>query len=338
MPGEITYKEILRQPDIFKSVLAKARDIKSKFDSLVEKVRADEIFVTGCGSSYYLAQVIASLFNHFLRIPTRAIPSSELFLYPDDYFTNSGTMVVGVSRSGDTTETVKALEMAKNKGLPTVALTCYEDSTIAKKADYAFISEEAKEESVVMTGSFSSMLLIAYLMVADDSNIIKLPELAKAYVEKFEDIARRIIQDNSIKTFVYLGSGPYYGLANESMLKAKEMSISNSEGYHTLEFRHGPKSIVDNNMLVTAFISDTATDYELKLLKEIKGYGAVTCAIGIDLTDEHADYPIAISKELDQWARLPLCIMLSQFIAYYNAVKKGINCDRPQHLDQVVKL
>lgn len=338
MLGEITYREIMRQPDIFKVVLKEAKEIRDKFDDLIKKLNVDEIFVTGCGSSYYLSQSIASLFNHFLRIPTRAIPASELFLYPDDYFSSYGTIVMGVSRSGDTTETIMALETAKDKGLPTVALTCYEKSTIVQKADYAFISGEAKEDSVVMTGSFSSMLLMAYLMVADADKADKLPEIAMAYRERFEDVAKKIIENNSIGTFVYLGSGPYYGLANESMLKAKEMSISNSEGYHTLEFRHGPKSIVDDRMLVTAFISDTAKDYELKLLREIKGYGAITCAIGADINDEDADYVIALSNELDQWVRLPLCIMLSQFIAYYNAVKKGINCDRPQHLDQVVKL
>jgi glucosamine--fructose-6-phosphate aminotransferase (isomerizing) len=348
--GQKTLDEISRQPFIFDAVWNDRDDIASIFIGILEEYAPDEIIITGCGTSYYLSQAAAPVLAHFLRMPVKAVPSSELFLFTNTYLHGQKVLLIAVSRSGQTTETVKAVRVLKEQpNVFALAVSCYADSDLCHAADRYIISSEAKEQSVVMTGSFSSMLyilMLAAFSAAKENALLKeasrLASEAERLLPDMNDLAQTIMSSRSLSHFVYLGSGPNYGLSQEAMLKVKEMAIVTSEGYHAMEFRHGPKSIVNPNMLISMFMSDDAIEYEVNLLEEIKGLGGVTLAI-CDGTGERvrpaADYVMDIACGMSQWVRLPIYIIQAQLLAFYLATSvKGIDPDSPQNLSQVVTL
>ena len=137
----------------------------------------------------------------------------------------------------------------------------------------------------------------------------------------------------------FLGSGPRYGLACEAMLKLKEMSLTTSEAYHFLEFRHGPKSMVDEGTLVVGLLSEAAREAEVAVLREMKELGGRILVLteakdGLDW----ADHVVCFQSDLPEVTRLPLYLPTLQLLAYYRAVGKGLDPDAPRNLDAVVQL
>ena len=152
-------------------------------------------------------------------------------------------------------------------------------------------------------------------------------------------LARQLGEDMALQRFFFLGSGPNYGLACETMLKMKEMSLSYSEAYHFLEFRHGPKSMVDESSLVVGLISEGAREQEVAVLKEMQGLGATILALAdYEFGLEDFAHVVAFKSGTSDWARGVLYLPVLQLMAYYRALAKGLNPDRPTHLDAVVKL
>lgn len=348
--GQKTLDEILRQPLIWDAVWRDRDEIARVFRSIIEEHAPEEIIVTGCGTSYYLSQAAAAVLAHFLRIPARAVPSSELFLFTDNYLHGQNVLLIAVSRSGRTTETVKAVQLLKERPeVFALAVSCYADSQLCRIADRYLVSREAQEESVVMTGSFSSMLyilMLAALAMAGRQDLMeqasRMADEGERLLPQMQSLAQRIMSERRLDHFIYLGSGPNYGLSQEAMLKVKEMAIVASEGYHAMEFRHGPKSIVSDKMLISMFISDDARDYEIALLKELKGLGGVMLALCDGASDDikaSADYIMDIACGMNQWVRLPLYIVQAQLLAFYLATEvKGIDPDAPRNLSQVIVL
>ena len=136
-------------------------------------------------------------------------------------------------------------------------------------------------------------------------------------------------------------SGPLYGLANEAMLKVKEMSLSHAEAYHFLEFRHGPMSMVDGHTLVVGLVSDTACEHEIRLLQEMEGLGARTFVVVEEVSrlgKWRPSYVAELRSGLGEWERTPLYLPILQRLAYHRAVTKGLDPDHPRHLQAVVDL
>jgi glucosamine--fructose-6-phosphate aminotransferase (isomerizing) len=136
----------------------------------------------------------------------------------------------------------------------------------------------------------------------------------------------------------FLGSGPQYGVANEAMLKMKEMSISHSEAYHFMEFRHGPKSMVDSQTLVVALLADAAYGHEAAVLDEMAGLGATTLALAPARREVQATQVMRLPADLPWWAYPVLYLPPLQLLAYHRAASKGLDPDNPRHLDAVVTL
>jgi len=348
--GKYTLSEILNQAKAWDRILSDFKRQERAIEDLFNRQRFDEVVFTGCGSSYYLALSAAATFQHFTGIDAIGVPASEVFLFPDAIFCKRGKyLLVPISRSGETSETVKAakffLENLKGDILP---ISCYEKSSLAALSDENLISFEGKEKSVVMTKSFTSMLLIVQLcaaIVAENQNFYQqlqlLPSLGEKIIKKNRASVEEIAQDEGLTKFIYLGSGPYYGLACEAALKVKEMAYATSEAYHWLEFRHGPLSIIDKDTLLIGLFSDSAAKYEGKLLQEAKSLGAKTLVIAERLEkdiDENADYLVILDSNLSDYARLLLYMPLVHLLAYYKAIAKGADPDSPKNLTQVVRL
>jgi glucosamine--fructose-6-phosphate aminotransferase (isomerizing) len=321
---------------------------RAGLEGFFDQTDFDQIVVVGCGSTHYLAQTAAAVITHRTGISARACPASELWLFPDT-ISKGRTLLVAVSRSGTTTETLRALERFKELGdAPAVAVTCYPESRLAQQADFVLAAPDAQERSIAQTRSFASMLLLILgltAILARDGEMLQrlhqLPDALHDLVDRLGDSPRQLGADLNTERLFFLGGGSLYGLANEAMLKVKEMSLSYSEAYHPLEFRHGPMSMVNERTLVVGLVSDAGLVEELHVLKDMEGLGAHTLALvedGSALTEWRPDHVIELRSGLDEWERGPLYLPALQRLAYHRAVAKGLDPDQPHNLTAVVKL
>ncbi|MCD6289986.1 MAG: SIS domain-containing protein [Anaerolineae bacterium] len=169
----------------------------------------------------------------------------------------------------------------------------------------------------------------------------RLPEVGRNLLENYADLVKQLGSDLSIDRVFFLGSGIYYGLACETMLKMKEMSLTYAEAFHFMEFRHGPKSMVNDHTLVVGMVSDSTREQEVAVLREMRGLGARVLAIAEDGGSNDlggADYVVPLRSGLPETARGVLYLPLLQLMAYHRSMAKGLNPDRPQNLDAVVYL
>lgn len=333
MHGEYTLQEIEEQPKVWKEIL----DTPLYINEISGK---DEVIYFGSGTSYYLALSLASFTQRYTGITSRAIPSQELIFFPETIITEKPTLYFGISRSGETSEVVMAMEKAKNLGKGIfLSITTEGESQLALKSERTIVLESAKENSVVMTKSFTSMLLGVQVGIINntkspDINLFK--EKLSYSSQKVLAIARSWAEEFSKKDYkeiVFLGSGPLYGIACESALKVREMSSSLTSAYHTLEFRHGPKASLTKDSLVVLLLSDSAKEEELKVAEEIREIGAHCIVIGDKINDG-----INMDSDLNEFLRLILYMPFAQYLGYYKAIRKGLDPDEPLNLTQVVKI
>lgn len=347
--AHVTLEEILSQPQVWQQVLRLVADDETVRNLASHSAR--ETVLIGCGTSYYLSLSAASYYTMVTGRKARATTASEVLLYPDIFLPgdNAGCMPILISRSGTTTEVVRVAEnISGHCGDDLFGISCRAGSDLLRVCDLAVALPPADEESVVMTRSFTSMLLlIQYLATVQTNNdkmqeeLSQLPALGSLILEKSHSIIKSIMAEGSYTKFVYLGHGPYYGLACEAMLKIKEMSLSSSEAYHSMEFRHGPMSMAGEDMLLTFLISERTHAHEILLLKEMKALGARTVVICESADDEiraSSDYLIEIRSGLSDAARLVLYMPALQLLGYYNAIAKGLDPDKPKNLSHVVTL
>lgn len=342
-----TLREILTQACAWQEALDEVRARRVDLQDLWEQGHFSEIFVTGCGSTHYLSLSVAPLLQQQLQVRTRALPASELLLFPQTVFLpDSRSLLLAISRSGRTTETISATRLYKTcQNGPVVYIGCYTGTELEAQADLSLIIQEGQELSVVQTRSFSAMLVAAQAAVAalSDERLLlamsALPALGEQLIESYHDLARQLGQDGQIKRFYFLGSGLQYGLACEANLKMKEMSISVSEAFHFMEFRHGPMSMVDEQTLIVGLLSDTAREQELAVLREMRALGARTVTLSDQPVEKHeADYQVCFSSGLPETGHAVLYLPFLQLLGYYRALHNGQTPDQPRHLTAVIVL
>jgi glucosamine--fructose-6-phosphate aminotransferase (isomerizing) len=343
-----TWQEILSQPQTWQMTLEAFVASQSALQDFLDQANFDQILVVGCGSTHYLAQAAAATFTYRTGIPARALPSSELWLFTHTVLAGR-TLLLAVSRSGTTTETLLALRrFRETHGGPVLSITCYPESPLAQRADFTLAAPDAQEHSVAQTRSFTSMFLLtqalAAVLASDRGRLERLrqlPDVLAGLVDRLGDLPQELGGALDIERIFFLGGGPLYGLANEAMLKTKEMSLSHSEAYHPLEFRHGPMSLADEHTLVVGLLSDTGLAEELSVLTDMKELGARTLALAEDASlfaGWQPDHVVELRSGLDEWERGPLYLPIVQRIAYHRALAKGLNPDRPRNLQAVVEL
>jgi glucosamine--fructose-6-phosphate aminotransferase (isomerizing) len=344
--GVKTQKEILSQFATWETTLSDIFSQEARLREFFQRKAFTEIIFTGCGSTYYLSLAAAATFQALTGIRARAVPASELFLFPVSFLVKDGpVLLVAISRSGETTETLQAVQsFKKGYGNDVLAISCYEDSSLVVACSNSLVAKEAKEASVVQTRSFSSMLLIAQLCAGiaagrDDycNQLRTLPAHGERVIGEQHSLIKELGENEEFDKFVFLGSGPNYGLACEAMLKMKEMSLSSSEAFHFLEFRHGPKSAVSEKTLVVGLLSDSARHHEIAMVEEVRAIGAKTLVL-TDQGGEEADYLVRLNSGLSELARGVLHMPLLQLLAYYRSLSRGLDPDAPPHLNAVVRL
>jgi glutamine---fructose-6-phosphate transaminase (isomerizing) len=299
----------------------------------------DQVVFTGCGSTYYLSLAASALYQELMGHAARAVPGGELLLNSQNVLTRQKTLLVAVSRSGTTTETIKAVEKFKNEKRGEVVVISNYDEILSRLADFNIVIDKGQEESVAQTRSFASMYVAATAFCAkmagrDDllKAMEKLPEVGNQLIGKYESYAKEIGENLNFDRFYFFGSGIRYGLACEGNLKMKEMTLTHSEPFHTLEFRHGPMSMVNEKAVVVGLLSDTNRVHEAKVLSEMKMLGGTVSALG------EADADVAFGSGVPEIVRGVLYLPVLQLMAFYRSLAKGLNPDCPANLTAVVKL
>lgn len=343
----VTLQEILSQPIAWKAVLHELENQAEVLKDHWQPESMQEVIFTGCGSTYYLSRTAAEIFKGETGALVSAYPASDIYLFPDLVLNKGASRtLVTISRSGETSETLRAVDQFRSRDSgPVYAISCYEEASLIKKASVSLVAREAHEKSVAQTRSFSSMLVAATGLAALLSGrtlserFLELPDLGTDLIADHHELSKELGSALNFERFFFLGSGPLYGLACEAMLKMKEMSLSYSEAYQFLEFRHGPMSMVNENSLIVGLLSETAFEHEARLLSDMRKLGAQVFAITpIELNKEQADHQVVLPGGLNDLERGTLYLPLLQLLAFYRSVSKGLNPDSPSNLTAVVNL
>jgi glucosamine--fructose-6-phosphate aminotransferase (isomerizing) len=340
-PGALTRGEILSQPEVWASALRTLQREAVALRQFFERGAYNGVLFTGCGSTYYLSIAAAAVFQAQTGIPARGLPASEIWLDPAvAYSAQQKNLLVAVSRSGATTETIRAVEAFHQRGHGEVlTLSCYPDAPLATMGDVNLLFPEAQEESVAQTRAFSTLYIatvaLALIIGGDDGRLDqmgKLPGAGKKLLGTYTSLAETYGRNAAFERYYFLGSGARYGLACEVSLKMKEMSLSHSEPFHFMEFRHGPMSMVNEHTLLVGMVSDARREQEMRVLEEMKRRGATVLVLA------EGDADITLSSGISEDARAALYLPLIQILAFEHALAKGLNPDRPNNLTAVVEL
>ena len=284
--------------------------------------------VIGCGTSYNLALAVASALSAAGHT-AMAVPAGEWFDRREAYLPDGAPAeIIALSRSGTTTETVRAATASRALGLHVTSVSCAPGTVLETASDIAIVFDTHPDEGIVMTSSASLMLLAGYAMaglkvdgaLADQAGVL-LASMQAADTTIF----------HSRSHVVFLGGGAHYGIMLEGGLKLMEMAIAATQTFHPGEYRHGPISLIDEgSAVVMLYHSDTAKA-DADLVNEIQAKGAFVLGIG---GPGDISLPVKAIGDLVGAEALPAL----QFLGERHAQSKGIDTTAPRHLSKVVVL
>ena len=348
-PGLYTETEIGSQPRCWAESL-RALDQDAEIErTLQEFSNSRRWLFIGCGSSYYLALAAAATWRTVTGLEALALPASELLLFPDLVFNpDSPPRPVLISRSGTTSEILRAADFLRTKRIPFAAVTCAPAEELQGLAAATIRPAAAGEQSTVMTLSFTSMLIALQHLAARFAGRTQFLECLRAVPAKLQPrlgeisaAVKSFVDSHDFADYVWLGQGPYFGLACEGALKVQEMSLSYAQSFHTLEFRHGPKSVVGPETLIMFQLSAAGFEQERGVLEEVKELGGTTLAVAFKADPrvrEAADLAIEMPLGDDECAGLAARIVPAQLLGLHTGLKKRLDPDHPRHLSRVVIL
>lgn len=353
-------KEICEQPDTiqntfrgrinFDTGVAKLGGLQSVEEKLYN---AKRIIITACGTAWHAALVGEYMIEHYCRIPVEVEYASE-FRYRRPIL-NSDDVVLLISQSGETADTLAALKEARKFGATTIGVVNVIGSTIAREVDAGTYIHAGPEIGVASTKAFTSQVMslaLITLMIANEKKtesqetLIKLANELKNIPEKIahmvslkDEYKKVAMKFKDAKNFLYLGRGFNFPVALEGALKLKEISYIHAEGYPAAEMKHGPIALIDENMPVV-FIApqDKAYDKIISNIEEVRARKGVIIAIaseGDENITSYADHILRVPKTLALFAPIINIIPL-QFLSYYIAAARGCNVDQPRNLAKSV--
>lgn len=314
---------------------------------------ATRFIIVACGTSWHAGLIGKQLIEQYCQIPVEVDYASEFryrnpVIYPSD-------VVIAISQSGETADTLAAIELAKEKGACIFGIVNSVGSSIARETDTGIYIHVGPEIGVASTKAFTGQLTCLYLLalalghakqtVSEEEyvNMIRELNIIPQKMEKVLEQNERIEQISRTYTyatnFLYLGRGWNYPVALEGALKLKEISYIHAEGYPAAEMKHGPIALVDNHMPVL-FVATHHQQYQkiISNMQEVKARGGHIIAIiteDDDLVPKIADECIAIPQTLPPLAPL-LSVLPLQMLAYHVAVRKGMDVDQPRNLAKSV--
>ena len=353
-------KEIMDQPQAMAAALRDRADLANgRVDlpelplTLLDIKQLERVILIGCGTSLHAAQVGRQYIERLAGIPAEAESASE-FRYRDPII-GPRALVVSIGQSGETADTIAAMQLAREKGATIVTICNSEESQASRIADGALYMRAGLEVGVASTKTFISSLTILHLLatylgqergVLDRSDtrrivdgLARVPGLIgelTADADAYRDLARRIGHYNN---FLFLGRGANAAIASEGALKLKEISYIHAEGYAAGEMKHGPIALIDPGMCTVALApADNLRDKTLSNIKEVKARGGVVAAVLTNGDNDGAsevDYPLFIPEAPELLQPLLTTVPL-QLLSYHIALLRGCDVDQPRNLAKSV--
>lgn len=361
-------KEIHEQPEVITNTFNSLID-KLKFEpfSLADQpglkilAQAQELVLVACGTSWHAALLGKYWIERWAKIPVNVELASE-FRYREP-FLRAGSVILGISQSGETADTLAVLREVKKKGFSTLAITNVRGSTISREVDATFYSSAGPEIGVAATKTFLVQLLVLFILsgylgilrkqvpveelTQPFKDLIRLPDLiAKGLKLDSPMMTQAQIAANSLqnaKGYFFIGRGFSYPIALEGALKLKEIAYDYAEGYAAGELKHGPIAMIDQGMVVVVLAPrDPWRDKTVSNLEEVKARGATIVGIG-DSQDQDlknlCDYWIPLPSEAKSIDSVLLPFLLTpviQLFSYFRATLKGTDVDKPRNLAKSV--
>lgn len=353
-------KEIHEQPRAFKDTLTGRLDLEKhevKLDDIKitkeDLQKIEKIFIVACGTAYHAGVVGKYIIEKLCKIPVEVDVASE-FRYREPMM-NENTLVIIISQSGETADTLAALREAKNKGSRVIAITNVVGSSVAREADDVLYTWAGPEIAVASTKAYSTQLIALTLIalrfakeldtISDEIfdeialELKKLPEKADLLLTKEEEIKKLAEKYSNVEHLFYIGRGLDYAVALEGALKLKEISYIHAEAYAAGELKHGTLAlIVDGTPVIAIATQEHLFEKTLSNIKEVKAREAVVIGFAKEGNEE-------IKKSVDHVFYIPkthpmlmpiLTVIPLQLFAYHAAVARGTDVDKPRNLAKSV--
>jgi glucosamine--fructose-6-phosphate aminotransferase (isomerizing) len=353
-------KEIFEQPKSIKDCMRGRLDANRGFlvlgglrEYISTLIHADRIVIVACGTSWHAGLVAEYVIEELCRIPVEVEYASE-FRYRNPII-HEGDVVIAISQSGETADTLAAIELAKSKGAIIFGICNVVGSSIARATHEGSYTHAGPEIGVASTKAFTAQLTVLNLIgliVAQKRGSIsesrlrelmvaleQIPDKVEQIVKLNDSIKELAAQYKDAKNFLYLGRGFNFPVALEGALKLKEISYIHAEGYPAAEMKHGPIALIDEEMPVV-FIApkDSTYDKIVSNIQEVKARKGKVIAIvneGDTLIASMADHVIEIPFTLEPFTPM-LSVVPLQLLSYHIAVMRGANVDQPRNLAKSV--
>ena len=342
-------KEIYEQPKVLKDTISEYinsfKDLKKRFKGLEKYTRID---IVGCGSAYHVGLVGASLIKKYGDVPVNAYIASE-YRYEKNFY-DKNHLVIIISQSGETADTLAVLRNVKEQGIDTIAIVNVVGSSIAREAAKTIYIKAGPEISVATTKAYTCQLAILSLMATYLGIVRKnlgesilnefnqLSRLTKDLLKDVDDVkgVARLIHNS--KDIFYLGRKTDYSLCMEASLKLKEISYIHSDAYAAGEIKHGTISLIEENTPVISIITcDEIRSKTISNVEEVKARGALSIVITDDKNINEGIYDklILVAKKHELIESI-LVVVKCQLIAYYVAKLNKCSIDKPRNLAKSV--
>ena len=352
-------KEIMEQPESIRNAL-RGRLLEDEGNARLgglnltdeELLSFNRVVLTACGTSWHSALIGEYMLEELARIPTEVEYASE-FRYRNP-IVDERTLVIGISQSGETADTLSALREAKRRGARTIGVVNVVGSTIAREVDGGIYIHAGPEIGVASTKAFTCQIVslalltlhlgrLRSLSVLQGREVVKalnkLPQQAAEVLSRAGEVEKLVSVFDGTSNALYLGRGYNFPVALEGALKLKEISYIHAEGYPAAEMKHGPIALIDDSMPVV-FIAPKDAVYQkiVSNIQEVKARRGRVIAVvteGDDQIAGLADHLITIPETIDPLTPVLSAIPL-QLLAYYIAVSRGKNVDQPRNLAKSV--
>ena len=320
-------------------------------DELIQSI--DQMYIVACGSAYHVGMAMQYVLEDLTGLPVRVELASE-FRYRSMYLSPNGLVVI-ISQSGETADSLAALREAKERGVKTLAIVNTVGSSIAREADAVFYTLAGPEIAVATTKAYSAQLIAGYVLAIQFAKVRGTIDEAQytAYIQELEtlpDKIVRILEDKerlqwfaskfaSARDIFFIGRGIDYAIAMEGSLKCKEISYIHSEAYAAGELKHGTISLIEDGTLVLGSLTQSKL-YEKTLsnMVECKARGAYLAGLttnGHYEIEDTVDFTIYVPRT-DEHFTTSLAVVPLQLIGYYISVARGLDVDKPRNLAKSV--
>ncbi|GMA62199.1 SIS domain-containing protein [Alicyclobacillus fastidiosus] len=343
-----TYQELKQQYTALDQSIKYMDQTFPTIQSFIKNSNPKKIVFLGCGSSFNIAESLATTTQMNLGVPAVAIPAGDLLLHMDRYegfLANS--LVVTISRSGSTSEMVIAVtELRARKNISVLSLVCTEKSDLSSISDVTIEMPWAFDASVCQTRTVSCLYMAGVLLIAKlagnealELDLRKVVKYGPQFMEKYEPVCKNL-SSKDWNSVVVLGDAEVAGIAGEGALAYKEICQLPSNYYHLLDSRHGPFVMIRENNFVIVIMSDQDNKYEVDLVNDLVKKGAtVLCVSDLQQSNVHqAVTQVTFGERLHHVARGIPFILIAQLTAYYKAVANGVDPDNPDGLSAWIEL